>query len=93
MICKLVKVLYIRQSGVESLHAIHFSFASALFKLLICKGHEVFGLLLKSVLCDPESLCEFPPKSVQLKKPFSIQPWIASDDNVGNLLMVCCLII
>ncbi|KAM3362256.1 homeobox-DDT domain protein RLT1 isoform X2 [Capsicum galapagoense] len=34
-----------------------------------------------------ESLCEFPPKSVQLKKPFSIQPWIASDDNVGNLLM------
>ncbi|XP_009781785.1 homeobox-DDT domain protein RLT1 isoform X1 [Nicotiana sylvestris] len=34
-----------------------------------------------------ESLCEFPPKSVQLKKPFSIQPWNASDDNVGNLLM------
>ncbi|XP_015065715.1 homeobox-DDT domain protein RLT1 isoform X1 [Solanum pennellii] len=34
-----------------------------------------------------ESLCEFPPKSVQLKKPFSIEPWIASDDNVGNLLM------
>ncbi|XP_004232922.1 homeobox-DDT domain protein RLT1 isoform X1 [Solanum lycopersicum] len=34
-----------------------------------------------------ESLCEFPPKSVQLKKPFSVEPWIASDDNVGNLLM------
>lgn len=34
-----------------------------------------------------ESFCEFPPKSVQLKRPFSIQPWIASDDNVGNLLM------
>ncbi|CAN4078885.1 unnamed protein product [Withania somnifera] len=33
------------------------------------------------------SLCEFPPKSVQLKIPFSIQPWSASDDNVGNLLM------
>lgn len=34
-----------------------------------------------------ESLCEFPPKSVKLKKPFSIQPWIASDGDVGNLLM------
>ncbi|CAN4084106.1 unnamed protein product [Withania somnifera] len=26
-------------------------------------------------------------RSVQLKKPFSIQPWSVSDDNVGNLLM------
>ncbi|XP_023003779.1 homeobox-DDT domain protein RLT1-like isoform X1 [Cucurbita maxima] len=30
----------------------------------------------------------FPPKSVQLKKPFSIQPWINSEENIGNLLMV-----
>nr|GMC81593.1 homeobox-DDT domain protein RLT1 isoform X2 [Ipomoea batatas] len=34
-----------------------------------------------------EFLCDFPPKSVQMKKPFPIQPWIDSDDNVGNLLM------
>lgn len=30
----------------------------------------------------------FPPKSVQLKKPFGIQPWINSEENIGNLLMV-----
>ncbi|XP_017227642.1 homeobox-DDT domain protein RLT1 isoform X2 [Daucus carota subsp. sativus] len=35
-----------------------------------------------------DSLCAFPPKDVQLKKPFSIQPWIDSEDNIGNLLMV-----
>ncbi|XP_050380666.1 homeobox-DDT domain protein RLT2 isoform X2 [Argentina anserina] len=29
----------------------------------------------------------FPPKSVQLKKPFGIQPWIDSEENIGNLLM------
>jgi len=32
----------------------------------------------------------FPPKSVQLKRAFSIQPWSDSDENVGNLLMVRC---
>ncbi|KAI4322719.1 hypothetical protein L6164_022386 [Bauhinia variegata] len=30
----------------------------------------------------------FPPKSVRLKRPFSIQPWSDSEENVGNLLMV-----
>ncbi|KAL1335880.1 hypothetical protein HN51_030325 [Arachis hypogaea] len=35
-----------------------------------------------------DSLCFFPPKSVKLKRPFAIQPWIDSDQNVGNLLMV-----
>ncbi|KAL2640670.1 hypothetical protein AAZV13_06G245200 [Glycine max] len=30
----------------------------------------------------------FPPKSVQLKRIFSIKPWSDSDENVGNLLMV-----
>ncbi|XVE88104.1 hypothetical protein DITRI_Ditri19aG0041600 [Diplodiscus trichospermus] len=34
-----------------------------------------------------DSLSLFPPKSVQLKRPFSIQPWIDSEENVGNLLM------
>ncbi|XP_028807830.1 LOW QUALITY PROTEIN: homeobox-DDT domain protein RLT2 [Neltuma alba] len=30
----------------------------------------------------------FPPQSVLLKRPFSIQPWLDSEENVGNLLMV-----
>ncbi|KAI3800848.1 hypothetical protein L1987_28946 [Smallanthus sonchifolius] len=35
-------------------------------------------------------LCVFPPKSVQmrLKRPFLVHPWIDSEENVGNLLMV-----
>ncbi|ESW31360.1 hypothetical protein PHAVU_002G232200 [Phaseolus vulgaris] len=35
-----------------------------------------------------DSLCVFPPKSVKLKKPFAIKPWMNSEKNVGNLLMV-----
>ncbi|KAF3451430.1 hypothetical protein FNV43_RR07525 [Rhamnella rubrinervis] len=31
---------------------------------------------------------QFPPKSVQLKRPFAIQPWMNSEENIGNLLMV-----
>ncbi|KAL6992497.1 hypothetical protein U1Q18_010607 [Sarracenia purpurea var. burkii] len=33
-------------------------------------------------------LCSFPPKCVQLKRPFSVQPWTGSDENIGDLLMV-----
>lgn len=29
----------------------------------------------------------FPPNSVQLKRPFGIQPWTDSDENIGNLFM------
>lgn len=46
-------------------------------------------LCADEVFCGSEALCEFPPKSVQLRKPFGIQPWIDSEENVGNLLMVC----
>ncbi|XWS68694.1 hypothetical protein CRYUN_Cryun04dG0113200 [Craigia yunnanensis] len=35
-----------------------------------------------------DKLCVFPPKTVQLKRPFSIQPWNGSEENIGNLLMV-----
>lgn len=35
-----------------------------------------------------DRLCAFPPKSVQLKRPFAVQPWNDSEDNIGNLLMV-----
>lgn len=35
-----------------------------------------------------DMLTVFPPKSVRLKKPFAIQPWTDSEENIGNLLMV-----
>ncbi|KAI3823950.1 hypothetical protein L1987_05396 [Smallanthus sonchifolius] len=37
-----------------------------------------------------DNLCLFPPKSVQVrfKSPFSVHPWIDSEENIGNLLMV-----
>ncbi|KAL9380337.1 hypothetical protein Peur_025994 [Populus x canadensis] len=35
-----------------------------------------------------DKLTEFPPKSVLLKRPFLIQPWNGSEENIGNLLMV-----
>ncbi|XP_026420944.1 homeobox-DDT domain protein RLT2-like isoform X1 [Papaver somniferum] len=35
-----------------------------------------------------DMLVTFPPKSVQLSRPFAIQPWKDSEENVGNLLMV-----
>ncbi|XP_073301309.1 homeobox-DDT domain protein RLT1-like [Primulina huaijiensis] len=35
-----------------------------------------------------ENMCEFPPKSVQLRLPFATEPWVNSEENVGNLLMV-----
>jgi hypothetical protein len=33
-------------------------------------------------------LGKFPPETVRLKVPFSIKPWAASEDIIGNLLMV-----
>ncbi|RVW46790.1 Homeobox-DDT domain protein RLT2 [Vitis vinifera] len=35
-----------------------------------------------------DMLTAFPPKSVQLRRPFTIQPWTDSEENIGNLLMV-----
>ncbi|KAL7215900.1 hypothetical protein ACSBR1_027948 [Camellia fascicularis] len=35
-----------------------------------------------------DKLVEFPPKSVHLRRPFAIQPWTDSEENIGNLLMV-----
>ncbi|XP_059659804.1 homeobox-DDT domain protein RLT2 [Cornus florida] len=35
-----------------------------------------------------DMLTEFPPKSVTLKRPFAIEPWTDSEENIGNLLMV-----
>ena len=38
--------------------------------------------------CFSDKLTKFPPKSVLLKRPFIIQPWNGSEENIGNLLMV-----
>ncbi|MCD9641238.1 hypothetical protein HAX54_027327 [Datura stramonium] len=35
-----------------------------------------------------DMLNEFPPTSVCLRKPFGVEPWIYSEEDVGNLLMV-----
>ncbi|KAI7741603.1 hypothetical protein M8C21_026532 [Ambrosia artemisiifolia] len=43
---------------------------------------------LESIESLRDLLPEFPPKSVHLKKPFKIQPWTDSEENIGNLLMV-----
>lgn len=64
-----------------------FGFIHSVFIWEFCgKGNEVPVLMLNCFTAD--SLCVFPPKSVKLKKPFAIQPWIKSEENVGNLLMV-----
>ncbi|KAH7686073.1 WHIM1 domain-containing protein [Dioscorea alata] len=34
-----------------------------------------------------DMLSTFPPSSVCLKRPFSVKPWINSEENIGNLLM------
>lgn len=38
--------------------------------------------------CFSDRRISFPPESVLLKRPFSIQPWLDSEENIGNLLMV-----
>ncbi|KAF4393124.1 hypothetical protein F8388_012633 [Cannabis sativa] len=43
---------------------------------------------LQSLESLRDFLVAFPPKSVQLKRPFAIQPWTNSEKNIGNLLMV-----
>uniref|UniRef100_A0A5B7A597 Homeobox-DDT domain protein RLT2 n=1 Tax=Davidia involucrata TaxID=16924 RepID=A0A5B7A597_DAVIN len=43
---------------------------------------------LQSLELFRDMLIEFPPKSVHLKRPFAIEPWTDSEENIGNLLMV-----
>ncbi|KAK6134925.1 hypothetical protein DH2020_031345 [Rehmannia glutinosa] len=40
-----------------------------------------------------DKLPEFPPESVQLKRPFGVRPWTDSEENIGNLLMVWIFLI
>ena len=39
-----------------------------------------------------DSLTEFPPKTVCLKRPFGMQPWVESEESVGSILMVTRLV-
>ncbi|VFQ58861.1 unnamed protein product [Cuscuta campestris] len=34
-----------------------------------------------------EFLCDFPPKCIEMKSPFSCHPWIDTQENIGNVLM------
>lgn len=46
---------------------------------------------IRQVMTDfytSDALRDFPPKTVQLKRPFGVHPWIESEERVGNLLMV-----
>ncbi|CAH9112170.1 unnamed protein product [Cuscuta europaea] len=55
------------------------------------KGLSSLGSLdydtLQNLEAYQECLCEFPPKSIEMKSPFSFHPWIDSQENIGNLLM------
>lgn len=52
----------------------------------------MYGLILifgaANIVCVLDMRTVFPPKPVQLKRPFTVQPWCNSEENVGNLLMV-----
>lgn len=40
------------------------------------------------LIYSSDLLNEFPPKSVCLRKPFEVEPWTCSEEDVGNLFMV-----
>ncbi|CAN4105011.1 unnamed protein product [Withania somnifera] len=46
------------------------------------------GETLQNLEAFRDMLKEFPPKIVCLRKPFGVEPWICSEEDVGNLLMV-----
>ncbi|XP_057955168.1 homeobox-DDT domain protein RLT2 isoform X3 [Malania oleifera] len=46
------------------------------------------GETLQNLELFRDMLTVYPPKSVQLKKPFANKPWIDSEENIGDLLMV-----
>ncbi|XP_057507040.1 homeobox-DDT domain protein RLT2-like isoform X2 [Actinidia eriantha] len=46
------------------------------------------GETLQNLELFKDKLIVFPPKSVNLKRPFAIKPWCDSEENTGNLFMV-----
>ncbi|GFS34792.1 homeobox-1 [Actinidia rufa] len=45
------------------------------------------GETLQNLELFKDKLIVFPPKSVNLKRPFAIKPWCDSEENTGNLFM------
>ncbi|XP_027170848.1 homeobox-DDT domain protein RLT2 isoform X1 [Coffea eugenioides] len=43
---------------------------------------------LQNLESHRDSLTEFPPKTVCLKRPFGMQPWVESEESVGSILMI-----
>ncbi|CAI9089315.1 OLC1v1023873C1 [Oldenlandia corymbosa var. corymbosa] len=43
---------------------------------------------LQNLASFEDALTDFPPKTVNLKRPFGVQPWVDSEMKVGNVLMV-----
>ncbi|GAV60333.1 Homeobox domain-containing protein/DDT domain-containing protein [Cephalotus follicularis] len=68
----------------EQLELMELAASSKGLSSIIHLGHDT----LQNLESFRDSLVVFPPKSVQLKKPFAVQPWIDSEENIGNLLMV-----
>ncbi|XP_075664015.1 homeobox-DDT domain protein RLT1 isoform X2 [Castanea sativa] len=68
----------------EQLELMELAVASKGLSSMIHLDHDT----LQNIESFRDLLSAFPPKSVKLKKPFAVQPWINSEENIGNLLMV-----
>ncbi|KAK3207089.1 hypothetical protein Dsin_021135 [Dipteronia sinensis] len=68
----------------EQLELMDLAAASKGLSAIIHLDHDA----LQNLESFRDSLSAFPPKSVQLKRPFAVQPWTDSEENIGNLLMV-----
>ncbi|CAL8146684.1 unnamed protein product [Prunus armeniaca] len=68
----------------EQLELMELAAASKGLSSIICIDLDT----LQNLDAFRDSLATFPPKSVQLKRPFAVQPWINSEENIGNFLMV-----
>ncbi|KAL5839479.1 hypothetical protein ACOSQ4_012087 [Xanthoceras sorbifolium] len=68
----------------EQLELMDLAAASKGLSAIIHLDHDA----LQNLESFRDSLSVFPPKSVRLKRPFAVQPWTNSEENIGNLLMV-----
>jgi len=56
--------------------------------LLLIVEPSKFLFIFDMLLFAEDMLGAFPPKAVQLKRPFAILPWTKSEENIANFLMV-----
>ncbi|XP_048323256.2 homeobox-DDT domain protein RLT1 isoform X1 [Ziziphus jujuba] len=68
----------------EQLELMEIAAASKGLSSIISLDHDT----LQNLESFRDLLGQFPPMSVQLKRPLAIQPWINSEENIGNLLMI-----